>query len=479
MRKYGKMAVVLLLFFVYMVTFQAKAEPDEQEAVAKRMEKAASLGLTEWVDEEGFLIDDFFAGKSDAEISSMGLDGLVRVMTDEEVEAFMQHLKAGIDMYSVTYYKKVSQVNPDTGGTLYTGMFKVDGKLAFCIERSVATPAQGSPTGTKQAVTNTNLRKVLYYGYNGPKDAGYTYVETALAAGEANGDGDNSLGRKILAEIKTKSTPPSTFQVWKVTTNGGKTQDLAYYTVVENGYGRVQKVSAKPGFTDGNPYYSVEGAVYKVYKEKTCQTVLKTLTVGANGYSNKVTLAPGTYYVKETTSPERYQLDKTVYTMTVKSSTTTTVTVKDKPIMYVKLTKYRENSQIKLPDAVFQLTRPDGTAEELATDSEGNIVWENLQSGSYEIREITAPQGYRKNLNVVAFEIDDTGTIRITSEHDAAYGDIRTGFLEDGNLYVEVEDRLGYRFPETGAREGIVLLCTGSGICLAVIFIQKKKRRLT
>ena len=54
MRKYGKMAVVLLLFFVYMVTFQAKAEPDEQEAVAKRMEKAASLGLTEWVDEEAF-----------------------------------------------------------------------------------------------------------------------------------------------------------------------------------------------------------------------------------------------------------------------------------------------------------------------------------------------------------------------------------------------------------------------------------------
>lgn len=208
-------------------------ETKMESELETRLNKAKKLGLETWIDQEGYLVDSFFEGKSDKEISELGVDGLVRMMSLEDLDAYVELLNAGISMYTVTHYEKVGQVNPSTGRYLYTGFFQVDGMLAFCIERSVSTPPKGSPTGEWIPITNEKLRKVLYYGYNGPKNLGYTYVETALAAGEANGDGDNALGRNVLAEIVQNPVPPENFKVWKVETNGGTTQDLAFYTIEE------------------------------------------------------------------------------------------------------------------------------------------------------------------------------------------------------------------------------------------------------
>ena len=210
-----------------------EAQTKEESDLELRLNKAKELGIETWMDQEGYLMDSFFEGKSDKEISELGIDGLVRMMSLEDLDAYVELLNAGISMYTVTHYEKVGQENPYTGRYLYTGVFQVDGILAFCIERSVNTPPKGSPTGEWIPITNENLRKVLYYGYNGPKNLGYTYVETALAAGEANGDGDNALGRAVLAEIIENPVPPENFKVWKVETNGGTTQDLAFYTMEE------------------------------------------------------------------------------------------------------------------------------------------------------------------------------------------------------------------------------------------------------
>ncbi len=472
MGKGRRFTVLLLLFLFCFVSLQTQAEQNETE---RRLSKAQSLGLSEYVDEEGYLTDQFFEGKTDSELEEMDIDDLICVMTREELEIFVMQLEAGICPMTVTYYQKVSQVNPDTGGTLYTGVFEVDGRLAYCIERSVATPPKGSSTGEWQAVTNDNLRKVLYYGYQGPKDSGYTYVETALAAGEANGDGDNSLGRKILAEIKSKSSPPSTFQVWKVETNEGSTQDLAFYTIVENGYARVKKASSNPSATSGNAYYSLQGAVYGIYSNKACTTLAGKVTTGTDGYSNSLSLVPGTYYVKEITAPQGFLLSSEVKTMTVSSSQTTTIIMENepKPLKQVEVTKYRENTTTVLAGAVFEHQKPDGTTEQSATDANGKIVWKDLQIGEHQIREVTAPQGYRKNFNVIVFTVDTEGTIEVTSEVNKGYGDVRTELDEQGNLCVEVENKIGYKLPETGSASMMMVLFLGAGCCIGSFYHQK------
>lgn len=331
MKKYGLLLALVFCSFLCLAMSPVYAQENEIDAVTARKEQAKQLGLEEWIDDEGFLVDAFYANKSDGVLSEMGIDGMVRTLSQEELEAYVECLNLGIAVYDVTYYKKVSQVNPSTGGTLYTGVFEVDGVLAYCIERSVTTPPKGSSTGTPQEVTNSKLRKVLYYGYNGPQDKGYTYVETALAAGEANGDGDNSLGRNVLAQIVKLEEPPSSFKVWKVTTNGGSTQDLAYYTLEQKGKIQIKKVSANPEITDGKSAYSLSGAVFGVYADASCLMEVGRLTTDAAGNSETIELEAGNYFLKELTAPNGYLANLETATVLVEEAKTIVVTVANEP----------------------------------------------------------------------------------------------------------------------------------------------------
>lgn len=426
------LGVFVILFFTVL---SVRAQQTDQEELTARKKKAEQLALDAWMDEEWYLEEAFFEGKSDAELSEGQLDGLIRTMTEEELQVYVERLNAGISPYVVTRYQKVSQVNPSTGNLLYTGVFEVDGKLAFCIERSVATPAKGSVTGNKSLVTNEKLRKVLYYGYNGPKNQGYTYVETALAAGEANGDGDNALGRSVLAEIQKMETPPSTFQVWKVDTNGGKTQDLAFYTLEEKGKGIVKKVSADVAFTEGNAAYSLEGAVYGIYEDEACTTLCKNVTTDATGMTEAVELEKKTYYLKEIKAPMGFLKSAKVESFVIKSGETTVVTVQEtpkriEPKLLIEKVDAETGKNIpqgsgSLQGAQFEMsyypnvyqseeeiamaktaplkkwllqTGADGTVWlDEAHWVSGDAIWQNFPLGTLTIQEKKASNGYHLN----------------------------------------------------------------------------------
>ena len=75
----------------------------------------------------------------------------------------------------------------------------------------------------------------------------------------------------------------------------------------------------------------ISGATYGVYSDKGCTKSVATLATNANGNTDIVELRAATYYVKETKAPKGFQLDKNVYTMTVKAGETTTLKVSDTP----------------------------------------------------------------------------------------------------------------------------------------------------
>ena len=112
----------------------------------------------------------------------------------------------------------------------------------------------------------------------------------------------------------------------------GEGQDLGqFFAELAVGNGKIQKFSSNATVTNGNDCYSLSGATYGVYSNKGCTKSVATLAINANGNTDIVELRAATYYVKETKAPKGFQLDKNVYTMTVKAGETTTLKVSDTP----------------------------------------------------------------------------------------------------------------------------------------------------
>jgi hypothetical protein len=112
----------------------------------------------------------------------------------------------------------------------------------------------------------------------------------------------------------------------------GEGQDLGqFWAKLAVGNGKIQKSSSNTTVTNGNDCYSIAGAAYGVYSDKSCTKPVATLTTDGNGNTDTVELRAATYYVKETKAPKGFQLDKNIYTLTVKAGETAILKVSDTP----------------------------------------------------------------------------------------------------------------------------------------------------
>lgn len=98
-------------------------------------------------------------------------------------------------------------------------------------------------------------------------------------------------------------------------------QRVGDFTWTPMGKIELLKVSANPDVTEGNPCYSLKGAVYGVYnshEEAVANSNAVTyLTTNEDGWALSADLNVGTYYVKEVTASTGYALDENVYTADV------------------------------------------------------------------------------------------------------------------------------------------------------------------
>ena len=306
--------------------------PDEAE-YQQRLQLAKALGVEDWLDEEGWLDDGYFAGKSDLELTESGVVPLIRnSITNPKMSR------------AVTLYNKVTYNN------ISSAEFAVDGKLAFCLEYAKTTPPAGTATGTPTEITNSGVKAAMYYGYNGPAAAQYSFSSTSQAvlvtatlssyyysgqspfssatSGNAQSTGFTAFFNFVEAH---KASVPSSFKAYAVST-GSNTQHLGYWTYAPTGTMYLTKTSANTAMTDNNSCYSLGNAVYEVYSNSACTTKVGTLTTGRNGVSNPISVNEGTYYVKETSAPKGYKLDTKVHTVKVTSGQTAVVKVQDAPL---------------------------------------------------------------------------------------------------------------------------------------------------
>ena len=76
----------------------------------------------------------------------------------------------------------------------------------------------------------------------------------------------------------------------------------------------------------------------------------------------------------------------------------------------IKLTKVDEDDNtITLANAVFTVTKPDGTTFDLTTAADGTVTSEALVQGTYKVKEKTAPSGYELNDTEYTLEVTGAG----------------------------------------------------------------------
>lgn len=143
-------------------------------------------------------------------------------------------------------------------------------------------------------------------------------------------------------------------------------------------------------------------------------TTVATLTTNSSGQATSDLLPYGTYTVKETTTPTGYVTSTFSTTQAItENNKTYTISVTNTPQGAVKIIKTDKDTKAKLKDAAFELySGSTKVAGPSSTDSNGEVVFSNINPGSYTIKETKAPTGYD-------IEITDGKTVTVTAGQTA------------------------------------------------------------
>lgn len=120
---------------------------------------------------------------------------------------------------------------------------------------------------------------------------------------------------------------------WTNATSSARQSIVTFAPVTPTGGIELQKESSLPDVTNGNALYSLEGAVYGVYRDESCteDELVATLTTDAKGHASAEGLEPGTYYLRELAAPAGYARDESVRPVEVSGGAVTRTTCEDVP----------------------------------------------------------------------------------------------------------------------------------------------------
>ena len=154
---------------------------------------------------------------------------------------------------------------------------------------------------------------------------------------------------------------------------------------------------------------AIEDVTFELYDE-TKTNVLDTVTTEATGSVQIENLEWGTYYLKEKSAPDCYEINQDWFEVVIgKDNLNVDVTIENQTKKgSVLLTKTDEVGMTKLEGAEFALYKADGTLvqEGLTTDENGELTVDNLEWGSYYFKETKAPEGYGLTDETIRFSVN-------------------------------------------------------------------------
>lgn len=163
-------------------------------------------------------------------------------------------------------------------------------------------------------------------------------------------------------------------------------------------------------------------------------------------FGNIATIPVGTFTIQETKAPTGYFINNEVFVRKIEAngkdqyvSTYNQPTVNEKVIKF-DIKKVQAGTSTPVSGAVFRHTLPNGSTEDLETNSTGEITITGLASGTHKIKEIKSPDGYQLNPNEVVFNVaSSTGKITFTSGTNSL---IVQGTKDSGDGYATFADKV-------------------------------------
>lgn len=251
---------------------------------------------------------------------------------------------------------------------------------------------------------------------------------TIIGAGYTVGD-KNSIAvwedRDQQANIQHQATCPGTTQIMAyIKIKGEKPK----YTVT------LTKTSADVKITNGNANYSLEGAVYNVYKayvnpthDYTNDPVVATFTTQKDGHATlSKKLENGDYVTIEQVAPLGYTLDTSVHRFSVNGKNTDIPVVDDPGRIRLIIRKKDSTTgsstasgNASLAGAVYRVSYLENgatTYKDITTNSAGVADLRDIPLGLVSVQEISSPAGYKLDTRVHTYKVHPSQTTPITFE---------------------------------------------------------------
>lgn len=255
---------------------------------------------------------------------------------------------------------------------------------------------------------------------------------TIIGAGYTVGD-KNSIAvwedRDQQANIQHQATCPGTTQTMAyIKIKGEKPK----YTVT------LTKTSADVKITNGNANYSLEGAVYNVYKayvnpnhDYTNDPVVATFTTQKDGHATlSKKLENGDYVTIEQVAPLGYTLDTSVHRFSVDGKNTDIPVVDDPGRIRLIIRKKDSTTgsstasgNASLAGAVYRVSYLENgatTYKDITTNSAGVADLRDIPLGLVSVQEISSPAGYKLDTRVHTYKVHPSQTTPITFELEPA-----------------------------------------------------------
>ena len=457
---------------------------DSEEALNFRKELTDKYNLKDKVDEDYFyldneldsLIDDASIGDKIAlvKLSKKGsaLEGTenstnifiadkIKESTDENTNSSNNEVHVrrarSVDYFSANSVSSGMTVTNEGNLNYYengmlmgrTDKFNIGGKMAFCMDHSKTPPGSGVVITGVREETDSVIRKILYYGFQGPGqvsgwDANGLRAATSMAISQhRHGDGMN-LGRRLLNQVRNLAEAPAEFKAYVATLNGSWYQDLAFseiHQIPKKGKVKIRKLSSNVSISDNNNCYSLAGAEYGVYSDAGCTNLVGTLVTGDDGNSLELEVDAVRCYIKEIKAPKGFLINTQVYEVDVEVNKTKNIDVYDNPIsdpiglMIQKIDSRTGQANPSLAGAEFTVKFYAGQYADgidpasqgvqptrtwiLRTDSDGYIFLfdqykvsgdngtnnPTLPIGTITAEETRSPNGYKINSEVIVRNI--------------------------------------------------------------------------
>lgn len=308
----------------------------------------------------------------------------------------------------VTSYEKVNYDGMQNGKFAVT-VENNHTYTAFCGNHSKSTPPVNTPLTNRWESNDMNLKKVLWYGYKGPKSVtdswsdskAWTYTNQAVSYALGNGSARKEFSN-WAQEVYTWEDVPSGFHVYVCDTTGSY-QPMVYWTydaTPPGGWVQIFKRSTDWGMSGNVDFYALAGAGYAFWNENG--DYVGTIYTNDDGWAISVRLNVGTYAVKEVSAPKGFQLDPQTHYVTVYDNQVSTVYSDEVPGSgYVAVQKKSSdpaltngNSCYSLEGAVYGVYSGSNQVATLTTDANGYARSGALPLGNYTVKEISAPKGF-------------------------------------------------------------------------------------